>query len=181
MYICRALFKHGYSNGTFSLSILEYCEPEKCLEREDYYLSTENHEYNIAKKSSAPMSGRKHSEETKTKISDFMTGFHSDETKTKISDAQKGKTLSDETKSKISDALIGNTHGFKKGQEKIDGSGRPSQQIEVTDIKNNTTICYDSISEAARVLNINKSRISEYFSNNKQKPYKGQYTFKKVN
>jgi group I intron endonuclease len=32
MYICRALFKHDYSN--FRLEILEYCEPSKCLERE---------------------------------------------------------------------------------------------------------------------------------------------------
>jgi group I intron endonuclease len=31
MYICNALFKHGYSN--FSLTILEYCVPEKCIER----------------------------------------------------------------------------------------------------------------------------------------------------
>jgi len=35
MYICRALLKHGYDN--FSLEILEYCEPSKCLEREGFY------------------------------------------------------------------------------------------------------------------------------------------------
>ena len=40
MYICNALFKHDYSN--FSLEILEYCESEKCLEREGYYLKLEN-------------------------------------------------------------------------------------------------------------------------------------------
>ena len=31
MSICCALLKHGYTN--FSLTILEYCEPSKCLER----------------------------------------------------------------------------------------------------------------------------------------------------
>src|SRR5579871_6506176 len=36
MIICKALLKYGYSN--FSLSILEYCEPDKCLEREQYYI-----------------------------------------------------------------------------------------------------------------------------------------------
>jgi len=36
MYICRALFKHGYSN--FSLTIIEYCDKEKCIEREKYYI-----------------------------------------------------------------------------------------------------------------------------------------------
>ena len=35
MAICCALLKHGYSN--FSLEILEYCEPEKCIEREKYF------------------------------------------------------------------------------------------------------------------------------------------------
>jgi group I intron endonuclease len=72
MYICRALFKHGYSN--FSLEILEYCEPEKCLEREDYYLKQLNPEYNTAKKSGAPMSGRTHSEETKIIMSEAKKG-----------------------------------------------------------------------------------------------------------
>jgi len=36
MYICRALLKHKLTN--FSLTILEYCEAEQCLEREDFYL-----------------------------------------------------------------------------------------------------------------------------------------------
>ena|SRR5437588_3557139 len=36
MYICRALLKHGYSN--FSLTIIEYCTKEKCIEREKYYI-----------------------------------------------------------------------------------------------------------------------------------------------
>jgi len=67
MYICRALLKHGYSN--FSLEILEYCESSKCLEREDFYTKKFNPEYNIAKKPGSPMSGRKHLEESKSKIS----------------------------------------------------------------------------------------------------------------
>jgi len=116
MQICRALLKHDYCN--FYLAIIEYCEPNKCLEREGFYLSSENPEYNIANNPTAPMSGRSHSDETKTKISDthkkidhsgrFKTGHsHSDDTKQIISDAlvgntnKKGKTLSDETKKNI--------------------------------------------------------------------------------
>ena len=67
-----------------------------------------------------------------------------------------------------------------KGQQRAEGAGRPSQQIEVTDKKNNQTTSYDSIHEAARALNIKQSRISMYFANNQQKPYKGRYTFKKI-
>ena len=52
-----------------------------------------------------------------------------------------------------------------------------SQQIEVTDIKNNITNSYDSISEAARVLNINKSSIRTNLKSNSKKPYKNLYIF----
>jgi len=65
-------------------------------------------------------------------------------------------------------------------QPKTEGSGSPSQAIEVTDIKNDTTTSYDSISAAARALNIRKSNIDMYFLNNKKKPYKGRYTLKKI-
>ena len=47
-HIYRALLKNGYSN--FSLTILEYCDKEKCIQREDLYLSSEKPEYNILQK-----------------------------------------------------------------------------------------------------------------------------------
>jgi group I intron endonuclease len=161
MYICRALLKHGYFN--FSLTILEYCEPEKCLEREGYYQKTFKPEYNIAKEPGAPMSGRKHSEKTKTIMSDAKKGTNH---------PNYGKTLSDETKKILSEA--------KKGKPRAEGAGKPSQQIEVIDIKNNITTSYNSISEAARTLNINNATIVKYFANNQQSPYKGRYIFKKL-
>ena len=43
--IYNAILKYGHSN--FAFTIIEYCEPEKCIEREDYYLSYLKHEYNI--------------------------------------------------------------------------------------------------------------------------------------
>ena len=144
MKICRALLKYDYSN--FSITILEYCSPDKCLIREKHYWDKYTPEYNIAKDPTAPMSGRK----------------HSDTTKQILSDAKKGKILPNETKTKISDAQP------------------TSQAIEVTDIKNYTTTSYNSIREAARALNIHKSVIDNYFKNNKQKPYKGRYTFKRT-
>ena len=145
MQICRALLKYGYSN--FSLTIIDYCEPEKCIQREKYYIDLGS-EYNTIKDPTLPpMSGRKHLEETKTKISPspHLGG---------VWDAKKGNT---------------------------NAKNNPnSQVIEVTDIKNNTTISYDSIREAARTLNIKHTRIVMYFANNQTKPYKGQYTFKKL-
>jgi group I intron endonuclease len=87
MAICCALIKHGYSN--FSLTILEYCEVAELLIREKHYWDIFNPEYNIAQDLTAPMSGRTHSDDTKTKISDALKGEknpmfgnnHSDESK----------------------------------------------------------------------------------------------------
>jgi len=145
MYIYRALLKYDYSN--FSLTILEYCSPDKCLIREKYYLDIYKPEYNISKDPAAPMSGR----------------THSDETKIIMSDAKKGE----------------NHPMF--GKPRAEGFGKPSQQIEVTDIKNNTITSYDSINKAAIALNLpNHNIISNYIQRNKKKPYKGRYTFKKI-
>ena len=105
---------------------------------------------------------------------------HSDKSKKKISDALIGSKHSDDTRKILSDIKKGNTHGFKKGQPKLKGSGKPSQIIEVSDIKNNQTTTYDSISAAAKALNIKQSTITNYILLNQQKPYKGIYTFKKV-
>jgi len=103
-----------------------------------------------------------------------------------------GRKHSEETKQIMSDAAkkIDNSGRFKPGenhpnygQPRTEGAGKPSQQIEVTDMAsptNNTTISYDSISGAARALNLpNHKTIANYIKNNKKKPYKGRYTFKK--
>ena len=62
--------------------------------------------------------------------------------------------------------------------EKVEKSGKPAKQIEVFDNKTNKTTTYNSISEAARALNLpNHSIISNYIKNNQVKPYKGRYIF----
>jgi len=163
MGICRPLLKYEHEN--FALAILEYCEPEKCLEREDFYLSSLQHKYNILEKAGSLL-GYKHSQESKTKISEAKKGI------TGENHPMYGKNHTDESKTIMSEA--------KQGKPRPKGAGKPSQQIEVTDIKNNTTTSYDSISEAARALNFpNHKAISNYIRQNQQKPYKAQYIFKK--
>jgi hypothetical protein len=44
-HILKAILKYGYSK--FSIEILEYCSPEICIEREQYYIDLLNPEYNI--------------------------------------------------------------------------------------------------------------------------------------
>jgi group I intron endonuclease len=64
--IYSALLKYGYSN--FSLNILEYCEPNVLITREQYYIDLLKPEYNILKIAGNKL-GFKHSEATKTKMS----------------------------------------------------------------------------------------------------------------
>ena len=49
--IHRALLKYGHSN--FSLDIIEYCEPNELISREQYYIDILKPEYNILKKAGA--------------------------------------------------------------------------------------------------------------------------------
>ncbi len=158
-HICSALLKDGRSN--FSLEILEYCEPEKCLEREGYYLKQIKPEYNIAKDPTAPMSGRIHSDESRKRMSDIAKKSENS------GRFKKEHKHSDEIRKKI--------YGAKKGQPKIDGSGSPSQAIEVFYKENNQTTIYGSISEAARALNIKQSIISMYLIRNQTNSYDSLY------
>ena len=71
--IYRALLKHGYSK--FNLEIIEYCNPDYLLNREQYYLDLFKPEYNICKKAGS-MLGFKHSAKTllKFKNREIVTG-----------------------------------------------------------------------------------------------------------
>lgn len=64
--IYSAILKHGYIN--FSLDILEYCDKNLLIEREQYYLDNLKPDYNILKIANSRL-GSKQSEATKFKIS----------------------------------------------------------------------------------------------------------------
>ena len=54
-------------------------------------------------------------------------------------------------------------------------------KIEVIDNKNDTITSYDSMSAAARALNLPSHKaISDYILRNQKKPFKVRYTFKKL-
>lgn len=65
MTINKAQLKYGYSG--FSLLILEYCEPEVCTDREQYYIDLYKPEYNILKFAGSRL-GYTHTEETLAKL-----------------------------------------------------------------------------------------------------------------
>lgn len=65
----RALLKYGFSN--FSLEILEYCNSENLLKREQHYLDTLKPKYNIVEVAGSTL-GYKHTEESLKKMRDFI-------------------------------------------------------------------------------------------------------------
>lgn len=166
MYISRALLKHGYSG--FKLEILEYCAPEKCLEREQYYLDILNPKYNVLLTAGSPQ-GRVHTEEARKLMSEAKKGNRN----------AAGHIVSAQTRAQISEA--------KKGGGKPEGAGRQPVQIEVLDLETGITKYYLSIRDASRDIGVHAGTISNYLSppNGKyssskpQKPYKGRYIFKK--
>ena len=91
--------------------------------------------------------GRKLSEETKLKISDYRTGrVHSAETKAKMA-TNLGRQLSEETRAKIA---------ASKGHK-----------LEVYDIITGDTAMYDSTRSAAKELGTNHNTIRNYIKNKK--------------
>jgi len=70
MLIYKAILKNGYSN--FSIEILEYCTPENCIEKENYYFEKLKPEYNLLKIAGSNI-GYKHTKETLSKLSTLNT------------------------------------------------------------------------------------------------------------
>ena len=67
--IDRALLKYGFSS--FTLEILEYCDKDNVLEREQYYLDLIKPEYNIVKVAGSTV-GYKHTSESLAKMRNFV-------------------------------------------------------------------------------------------------------------
>lgn len=67
--IDRALLKYGFSN--FTLEILEYCDKDNVLEREQYYMDLVKPQYNIVETAGSSL-GYKHTPESLSKMRDFV-------------------------------------------------------------------------------------------------------------
>jgi len=105
--IYSAILKYGYSN--FSLDILEYCNIENLIEREQYYINNLKPKYNICKIANSRL-GTKQSIETKKLMSLKSRGKNNgnfgkkakEETIKKITKNFINKNISNETKLKLS-------------------------------------------------------------------------------
>lgn len=104
-HLQKAYKKYGEDN--FLFSVIEVCNPDECITREQHYIDFYNASnvdfgYNICP-NSASVLGRKHSTETIEKIRKSNSGTKlSDERKRHLSLINKGKSISAETRQKMS-------------------------------------------------------------------------------
>jgi len=119
-FLQRAYLKYGAE--AFEFHILEYCDKEKLLEREQFYIDMSKPQYNLSPtagnslgvkhttETRARMSAAKKlmTDETKKKLAAYHKGRkHTDEHKRKIGESRKGKKHSQATKDKIRDVHLG--------------------------------------------------------------------------
>jgi group I intron endonuclease len=102
MLINKALLSNGYS--IFRLEILEYCDKERLIDREQYYLDLLKPEYNILDFAYSSL-GFKHSASTLKKMKDrIITPEHKFKLKKHLNELN-SKQFTDEFKSKLSKGM----------------------------------------------------------------------------
>ena len=163
MLIYKALLKHGYSN--FSLEILEYCNPNNVIEREQYYLDLLKPEYNVLPRAGSSL-GYKHTEETLVKFKD--------------------RKFTPEHKAKLAKHLLSlsdsDDHKERSRQRMLKINELKGFHVEVLDLETEKTSIYASFREAAKAIGCTHSSISYAVKIFKEKginrPLKDRYLIK---
>ena len=172
----------SYGKEHFSIEILEECDSSQLDEREKYWISLLNPNYNMTLGGDGGILGYKHTEDSKNKISKALKGknlgskngfygkTHSEEQKKAWSESRKGNKSpcgfqnhihNNEVKERISKTLKNNPNIKRVGVIQYD--------------KNNTILFeYSSISEAAKAVHTSPSNI-KYVCEGRLKTCKGYY------
>jgi group I intron endonuclease len=184
-YINNALLKGGYS--AFALHILEYCDKEDLIKREQYYFDLLKPNYNICSTAGSTL-GRLHLKDSKEKISasklntnlekdnHFYGKTHTEEAKLKMRESKLSKTISNKTKEKISVTMTGRKF-TEEHKTNLSLAKKNSKIISVLNLETKEETNYTSISQAERSLGFPKGSISDNLKSKSGNPYRGIYKF----
>lgn len=186
-YFHKAIRKYGKEN--FIVEQIEICDPNSIGEREMFWICELNPHYNQTLGGDGGMLGFKHSEKTKSILSEKRMGkftgdknpfygqHHTEETKQKLSEFRKGKRFSkgftgkfhkEESKSKTSQTLKNNPNVKRV-------------KVFQYDIEENFLREFQSIADAAQFVNTSPSNI-KYTCEGKFKHCKGyKWSYEKLN
>lgn len=166
-YLQNAYNKYG--EDQFVFEILEYCDKNELIIREQWYIDSWNPEYNLCPTAASPL-GFKHSDETKNLLRELKLGLpsffkgkkHTTETKNRMSENHAnvsgdknpmfGKHLSNKSKEKLSKSRIG----------RFIGKDHPnSKSVLQIDSKTNEILYqFESINLASKETNISGGHIT---------------------
>lgn len=159
----RALLKYGHRG--FRLDVLEYCDPEFVLEREQYYLDLLQPEYNILNTAGSTL-GYKHTEETRAIL---KARQFSDEYKAKLREHLARHNASEEQRAKARERML--SINEEKGVS-----------VEVLDLETQITTTYISLRKAAEAIGCTHGAIrlaeKRFLERGINKPIKKRYVVK---
>jgi group I intron endonuclease len=172
-----ALLKYGYENFTFE--VIKYCKPEEAVKLEQKYLDKYDFDYNINAQANSTL-GYKHTAETLAKFKGrqpFKGKTHSEENRQIIRDLATKKRIDKQLNSKINLSTLFSQ--FSKTNKiiicdkndiitsfsdsvKIRRIFILKKFVRITDISNNKSIVFNSVSSAGFVLCCAEKTIVNY-------------------
>jgi len=180
-HIHKAIIMYGVKNFQFEVIDGSASNIDELNDLEEFYIGFYDTFKGVGYNSTSGGDNFIHSEETKKKMSlrhageknSFYGKKHSNETKQKISKAGVGRIVSDETRQKLSKSLKGLGIGIRRSNEikykiskSLIGNTRSSKKVVQIDKDNGEEItCWFSAVNAMEILKIDKSSISRCCKN----------------
>jgi group I intron endonuclease len=187
--IYRALLKNGYSN--FRLEILEYCDKNDTIFKEQYYIDLLKPEYNICLKAASSL-GRITREETRLKLRDVwlnrlyyrskdstLREFIINSIQIKLNESALKINKLDKELEKIK--LLKESKVSYSTRMKILASTKTSEIVLITDTFKNVITKYPSARRAAEAIGVSNSTIMNKLKGRNTKLYKNRYLIKGLN
>ena len=141
-------FADKYGVDTLTITILEECEDDIILEREQYHIDNNENLFNIATDAQAPMTGKKHTKETLSKISKATKG-------------ENNPMFGKKRPKWLVDKMQENRWNVITKRERILKAINSAKRTEVIIIKGDKNVRCMSYSHAARIIGVSHQSVAD--------------------